>query len=97
MDWGRRLARKRERLDGIDSQHVSDTLDTRGWQLIRQRLERTRDLKIRELVKPSDAVTTAQLRGLIEGLGIALRVPEILMAEGKKGARDNDVESASGV
>lgn len=76
--------RRREKLDGIDAEQIQDTLESPGWQLIRQRIERTLVGKIGELEKPSDEVTTAQLRGQIAGLRTALNVPDILLNEAKE-------------
>ncbi|HLG99843.1 MAG TPA: hypothetical protein VKX49_26270 [Bryobacteraceae bacterium] len=80
-----RVARnRREKLDGIDHDHISQVIDSRGWQLIRRRIEETRDRKMRELVNPLDPVDTAKLRGEIRGLEVALSVPGILQGEAKE-------------
>lgn len=76
---------RREKLDGIDAEQISQVVDSRGWQLIRQRIEKTRDEKMRELLQPLDPVQTANLRGSIAGLELALTVPKILMGEVKEG------------
>lgn len=76
-------------LDAIDAQRVAELLDTRAWQLISSRIERIQHAKIRELVRPSDAVTTATLRGYIEALETVLRVPSILIEEGNNGPTDS--------
>lgn len=81
--------KRRDRLDGIDAQHVGETLDTRGWRLIDARIRKTVDGKMRDLVRPSDQVATAHLRGFIEGLELALKVPDILIREGR-GDKAND-------
>ena len=80
--------RKRDKLDGIDAEHISQVIDSRGWQLIRQRIEKTRDMKMRELLNPLDAVQTADLRGMVRGLELALSMPQILMGEVKEGVTE---------
>ena len=73
-----------QRLDGVDADHLTQTVASEGWQLIRQRIERTLELKQGELEQPLDPVRTATVRGEIAGLKLALTVPEILTAEAKR-------------
>jgi hypothetical protein len=75
--------RRRDKLDGIDADEIRKTTASPGWQLIRQRVETALTGKLAELEQPSDAVATAQLRGFIAGLRLALKVPEILIREGE--------------
>lgn len=84
--------RKADRLDGIDADHVSTVLRSPGWQLIRQRIERTVQLKVDEVLAPLDPVKTAEVRGMIQGLKLALGVPAILQAEASanRGGKDGD-------
>ena len=80
-------ARKPERLDHMDVEMIRDTLQTAGWQLIRERLEKEHGRKVRDLVRPQTEVETATLRGAIAALETALKVPEILIQEGKSGPK----------
>jgi hypothetical protein len=73
--------RRKHKLDRLDAAEIEQTLASPGWQFIQQRIERTIQQKVDEVLAPLDPVKTAQLRGAIEGLKIALRVPEILKAE----------------
>lgn len=76
--------RKRDKLDGIDIDDIEQTTSSRGWQLIRQRIERTLAGKRAELEHDADSVATAKLRGFIEGLGLAMKVPAILVKEAQE-------------
>jgi hypothetical protein len=73
--------RRADKLDGIDADHVSTVLRSAGWQLIWQRIERTIESKVAEVLQPLDPVKTAEVRGMIQGLKLALGVPAILQAE----------------
>lgn len=74
---------KARKLSSSDGSEIRIIVASPGWQFIRERLEKTRDAKIEELLKPADPVQTAQLRGEIAGLKIALSVPAILISEAK--------------
>ncbi len=76
---------RKTKLDRVDADQIQQTLASPGWQFIRQRIERAVLLKVSELRKPLDPVQTATVRGEIEGLELALAVPEILRAEAAKG------------
>jgi hypothetical protein len=82
--------RRSDRLDGIDAEHVRRTCESPGWQLIRQRIERARSLKVEELLQPLDPVKTAQVRGMIEAYKLALDIPQILQKEAKDNRKDGD-------
>lgn len=84
---------RRDKLDGIDADHVRETIESPGWQLIRQRIERELSLKIAELVRPLDPVKTAQVRGMIEAFKTALDIPRILQAEAKENRKTNELQS----
>lgn len=74
---------KPRKLDSIDAEHIQEVLDSAGWQLIKQRLMKTLDGKMRDLVRPQLEIETATLRGAISSLELALKVPEILIQETK--------------
>lgn len=74
---------KRDRLDALDSELIKETEETRGWQLIRRRLLEVHAKKLGELVQPQTEIETATTRGFISGVALALKVPAILIAEGK--------------
>lgn len=84
------MARKKrsDRLDGIDAEHVRQTVESPGWQLIRQRIDRARDLAVSELLKPLDQVRTAEVRGMIQAFHVTLTIPGILQAEAKENRKD---------
>ena len=84
--------RRSDRLDGIDAEHVRQTCESPGWQLIRQRIERTTSLKVTELLQPLDPVKTAKVRGMIEALNLALDIPRILQQEAKENRKDGQAE-----
>lgn len=88
-------SKKRDKLDGVDAEHIRQTAETFGWQLIRERLLRTVAGKVEELKRPLDAIQTATARGMIEGLELALNVPRILEAEGEKNAGDKRDEQSN--
>ena len=54
--------------DSGDLEDLQDALRSPGYQQIREHLGRVLEAKVRELVLPSDAETTARLRGEIAGL-----------------------------
>ena len=78
---------RREKLDRVDVDHVDQTVRSRGWQLIRQRIERTLEQKRVELEHDAGEVATAKLRGFIEGMKLALEIPKMLMQDGKEGGK----------
>lgn len=84
-------SRRRDKLDGIDAEQIEQTLGSRGWQLIRQRIEKTLAVKLAELEQPADQVVTAQIRGYIAGLRLSLGVPAILIREGEENAKRHEV------
>lgn len=91
------MARKKrsDRLDGIDAEHVRQTVESPGWQLIRQRIERTISLKVSELLQPLEPVKTTQVRGMIEALTLVLDIPRILQAEAKENRKDGSARAES--
>jgi hypothetical protein len=77
--------------DSGDLEELQDALRSRGYGQIREHLGRVIEAKVRELVQPSDAETTARLRGEIAGLQAALEAPTELQRQmkaslGRKGA-----------
>lgn len=83
------MPKRKDKLDPVDADHIRRVTESRGWQLIRQRVERTLELKVAELQQPLDPVKTAEVRGMIQGLRLALDVPRILRAEGKEVNEDS--------
>ena len=85
------MTRRKRKLDRVDADQIEQTLASAGWQFIRQRIERTVAVKVDEVLAPLDPVKTAHVRGVIEGLKVALAVPEILKAEASKKAEEKEV------
>lgn len=79
--------RKRDRVDLVDAELIEETLRSRGWQLIEQRIAETVAAQMRALIQPQTEIETATLRGLISGLQLAVSVPKILKNEAKESAR----------
>lgn len=88
-----KIKRRAERLDGIDADNIRQMLESEGWQLTQQRIERTLETKIGEVQQPLDPVKTAEVRGFIQGLKLALSVPGILTKEAK-GNRDGNTSDS---
>lgn len=82
------MARK-PKLDGIDADHIGRVLDSRGWQLIKQRIEKALAMRIDELQGDLDALKTAEVRGVIQGLKLALQIPNILKGEANTHGRSD--------
>lgn len=83
--------------DKQDLEHLRQVTRSRGLQLIVERLRAMRDAKVRELIQPSDAQHTAELRGYIAGVEACLAAPGALERElageggtyGRKAQRGN--------
>ena len=84
--------RRKHKLDRVDADQIEQTLASAGWQFIQQRIERTVRVKTDEVLAPLDPVKTEHVRGVIEGLKIALAVPEILKAEAAVKAEGEEKE-----
>jgi hypothetical protein len=67
--------------DSIDLEHLRQVVESRGWQMIRERYSKMLDGKVRELCADLDVVQTAKVRGHIEAMRTCLDVPKILTAE----------------
>lgn len=80
--------RRPEKLDGIDADNIFTVVNGAGWRLIRERIETALSKKRDELETPLDPIKTAEVRGHIDGLKVALKVPDILMAEAKENRTD---------
>lgn len=84
------MAKEREqrkpRLDAIDLENLDGMTSMGIYKIVKDRISSVRTQKLAELVQPHSEIETATLRGFIEGLDTALRVPEILRreAEGRK-------------
>ncbi len=79
------MPERKRRLDRMDASDVSETLRSRGWQLIAERVNRVRAQKIEELLKAQPETGTATIRGFVAGLDCVLAIPEILQAEARPG------------
>jgi hypothetical protein len=71
----------KEKPDAGDLEELQDTLRSPGYGRIREHLGRMIEDKVRELVKPSDAETTARLRGEITGIKAAIEAPTELQRQ----------------
>lgn len=72
--------------DSIDLEHLRQVIESRGWQMIRERYMKILDGKVREVCGDLDSTATAKARGAIEALRTCLDVPKILADELKKKA-----------
>ena len=69
--------------DPIDLEHLEQTLDTRGYQMIVERIAEMKQVKFRELRKRLSMTETDQARGFLDGIDACLAVPGILANEFK--------------
>lgn len=86
--------KRREKLDAVDAEKVRQVMASYGWQLIRTRLHQTVAAKVEELKRPLDPTETAACRGMIEGLELALKIPEILEREGEENAKNGNAKGS---
>lgn len=77
---------KTDALDQVDAELLRETLQTRGWQLIRRGVENIINQKVRDLVRPHTEGETATLRGEISALEGVLKLPQQLIEKGAQGA-----------
>lgn len=78
----------RERLDAVDVDNLNELLGSGPYRLIQARIEKVIAEAIEELVRPTNEVVTATVRGKIEGLRLALDIPAILKQEADKGGEE---------
>jgi hypothetical protein len=79
---------RREKLDRVDADLIEQVVQSRGWQLIRQRVEHEIERERTALEQPGPETETAWRRGKLAGLRDALQIPKLLMAEGERGRTD---------
>ena len=75
------MMRDRGVRDPVDLEHLDQTVASRGWQLIAERLQSMLTRKLEQLATDLDEAGTWKARGQIDALNTALRLPEILKAE----------------
>lgn len=72
---------KREPLDRVDAEMLREMTKGIAWRLYRGRLERELQRQTEALVREQPETQTAMIRGKIDGLRTALRIPDILIKE----------------
>lgn len=75
--------------DSADLDAVQSLVRERGYELLRKRVEQTRQQLVERLIQPSDAEITANLRGQIAGIDLALELPKILEQDIRKGMKES--------
>lgn len=68
--------------DEIDREHLRQTLETRGWQIIEQSIREIAGRKLQSLRQDLDPVQTAKVRGFLDALDHVLALPKTLLKEG---------------
>lgn len=79
------VAPRKARLDRVDSEHVKEMLQSRGWLLFMQRLVALKESKRSELEHQQTETETAAIRGYLDALRTVATIPDILMREGARG------------
>jgi hypothetical protein len=72
-------AKDSEPFDPLVSDHIEETLRTPGWPLIATRIREEAARRIRALI--DSGADGDKTRGMIHGLELALKIPEIIAAE----------------
>jgi len=67
--------------DEIDREHLKQTLDTRGWQILEQAMRELAGRKLQLLRQDLDAIQTAKVRGYLDALDAVLALPKDLLKE----------------
>lgn len=75
-------------LDGRDTEALDLLLQSRGWQLVEQRLDHELAVQLADLERSHTEVETAHIRGQVKMLRLAKQLPAMLQTESKKGKRD---------
>lgn len=76
-------------LDGRDTEALDLLLQSRGWQLVEQRLDHELVVQLADLERPHSETDTAGIRGRVAMLRLAKQLPKMLQTESKKGKRDD--------
>ena len=71
------------KLDRVDLDHLDQVTRSRGYQILTDHYTALYEAKVKELVQPSDAETTARLRGFLEGMAACQRAPRAIAAMAK--------------
>lgn len=74
--------------DTVDIQHLKETANSAGYQIIQRRLGEMAQAKYRELQGDLDPYYTAKCRGYLEALGVVAELPAMLEAEMRRSAKD---------
>lgn len=77
---------KAEALDQVDAELIRETVQSKGWQLIRRGIQNVGDQKLRDLMRPHTEIETATLRGELAMIEALLKLPEQLIEKGATGA-----------
>lgn len=73
----------KKRLDNLDLESIDTLRRSRGWKLVQDRLAHSLSIARERLEKNQSEVETAEVRGEIRALRVALGIPDILLREGK--------------
>ncbi len=71
----------RTKPDSIDAEHIRQTLETRGWQLIEARIKETLEATRGQLELAELPPAQYRAQGAVRALRLVLNVPEILLRE----------------
>lgn len=71
-------------MDYVDVEALQGMLESRGWQLYMERVDKTLQLDLEELTAQRSETETATIRGKITGLRLARTIPAILLREAKQ-------------
>lgn len=80
-----RAERRNRSLDARDADSLDTLLDSRGWQLTKDRLEHELSVQVADLEREHTELETAAIRGMIKGLRLAIGLPPMLYKEATKG------------
>jgi hypothetical protein len=76
-----KLTEPREPLDSLDAEEVAATAESRGWQIITERVESMIEGYRSQLETEERVNETTKIRGAIAALRTVLRLPTILQGE----------------
>ncbi len=71
--------------DETELEALKATVSSPGWKLIAARIVKAKAQAVNDLTQDQPELSTSKKRGFIDGLSTALAIPDILMAEAKKG------------
>lgn len=81
---------KAEALDQMDAELIRETVQMKGWQLIRRGIQTVGDQKLRDLMRPHTEIETATLRGELSMIEAVLKLPEQLIEKAAMGRASDE-------